>query len=835
MSEGNGNLDDSCGRLVLGGIGNKVKLQLKNDVLPSSHKPSRSVGGTMIEVKRKRRVLTGEYVSADADGGDLTKHERMARVNALNNAVDMLAKRVVDREVVSEMTEVDESEVVAQEIVEIVTVVEESGDVDVGQIADESEVVYVGVDGKGFNDVDGHQDDSVKDKRGRAVVDDKRPSKRRVEDDKIGGIKLKVAKTSFIKHAKSLIEEELGNEFSDERLREFDVVRQRTSSRGRKRRFTNVAERAVQKIVKVVVIPDKVSIKELASRMSERVKDVCKRAKLVTGRDKFEPDSIVDAEVAMMIVNEFKHEFKRVSGYVVEDDLKINISEYVGVERPPIVTVMGHVDHGKTSLLDALRSTDVASGETGGITQHIGAYQVRSQSGKKITFVDTPGHEAFTEMRMRGANVTDIVVLVVAVDDGIMEQTIEAINHAKAANVDMIVAVNKIDKPKADVDRVASALLGHGVIVESMGGDTLMVPVSAKNRINLDKLEEAILMVAEMKELKAPVDCRAYGTVIEARIDRSRGVLVTLIVRGGTLSIGDVIVVGSVFCKVKAMFDCFGKSVKSATPSTPVEVMGFEALPNNGDVFCVAKSEKQAREVMEFRLRKLEEGNADDFHKTLSIDDIIGAKDAVKPEECNIILKCDVIGSLGAIVGAISRLNCDDVKVNILHGAVGDVNESDVSLAKASKADIVTFNVKVDQKILDTVKCLGINIKSYGAIYQLIDGVKEIMNGVLSPINQDVYLGKATVKMVVGVNKNGAILGCYVIDGKVVRGSNVRVIRNGQVIKDGGKLKVLRRFKDDVQELRTNFECGMCVDIGCDVLIDDQLEIYNTVVQNRSV
>ena len=490
-------------------------------------------------------------------------------------------------------------------------------------------------------------------------------------------------------------------------------------------------------------------------------------------------------------------------------------------------------DSGKTSLLDAIRQANVAGGEAGGITQHIGAYQVSTPSGQKITFIDTPGHEAFTAMRARGAKVTDIVVLVVAADDGVMPQTIEAINHAKAANVPMIVAINKVDKPSADPKRVATELLQHGVVVESMSGETLDIPVSAIKRTNLDKLLEAIALQAEILELKANPERSAEGFVIEAKLERGRGPVGTLLVQRGTLEVGDIVVAGSAWGRVRALLDDKGKVVDKAGPSVPVEVLGFDSAPEAGDQFAVVESEARAREITDYRVRKRREalGSAGSAR---TLEQMMQQLKEAGKKEFPLVVKGDVQGSVEAITGALAKLGNEEVGARIVHSGVGQITESDIALASASKAIILGFNVRANVQAKQAADSQGIEIRYYSIIYDLVDEVKAAMSGLLAPTKKEVFLGYATIKQVFNISKQGKVAGCQVTEGKVERGAKVRLLRDKTVIHEG-TLSILKRFKDDVREVPVGQECGMAFANYQDIREGDEIECFQVETIARTL
>jgi translation initiation factor IF-2 len=542
----------------------------------------------------------------------------------------------------------------------------------------------------------------------------------------------------------------------------------------------------------------------------------------------------IDADTAELIVAEFGHKPKRVSESDVEEGF-IGAKDVVEHLEPraPVVTIMGHVDHGKTSLLDAIRQANVAAGEAGGITQHIGAYQVTAPDGGKITFIDTPGHEAFTAMRARGAKVTDIVVLVVAADDGVMPQTIEAINHAKAAQVPMIVAINKIDKPGSDPTRVATELLQHEVVVESMSGETQDIPVSALKRTNLDKLLEGIALQAEILELKANPDRSAEGFVIEAKLERGRGPVGTLLVQRGTLRVGDIVVAGSSWGRVRALLDDKGKAVVSAGPSVPVEVLGFDSAPEAGDQFAVVESEARAREITDYRVRKRREalGSAG---TSRTLEQMMQQLKEAGKREFPLVVKGDVQGSVEAIMGALGKLGNEEVMARIVHSGVGQITESDVALAAASKAIIIGFNVRANLQAKQSADSQGIEIRYYSIIYDLVDQVKAAMSGLLAPTRKEVFLGYATIKQVFNVSKVGKVAGCQVTEGKVERGAKVRLLRDKTVIHEGS-LAILKRFKDDVREVPAGQECGMSFANYQDIREGDEIECFQVEVIARTL
>ncbi|MDR6664907.1 translation initiation factor IF-2 [Rhizobium sp. 1399] len=579
-----------------------------------------------------------------------------------------------------------------------------------------------------------------------------------------------------------------------------------------------------EKITREVVLPETITIQELSQRMSERAVDVIKY--LMKEGQMMKPGDVIDADLAELIAGEFGHTVRRVSESDVELGI-FNVSDEQGelVSRPPVVTIMGHVDHGKTSLLDAIRHANVVSGEAGGITQHIGAYQVE-QNGQKITFIDTPGHAAFTAMRARGAQATDIAILVVAADDSVMPQTIESINHAKAAGVPIIVAINKVDKHEADPQKVRNQLLQHEVFVESMGGEVLDVEVSAKTGKNLDKLLEAILLQAEILDLKANPNRTAEGTVIEAQLDRGRGAVATVLVQKGTLRPGQIIVAGDVWGRVRALVTDKGDHVKEASPATPVEVLGLSGTPQAGDKFAVVENESRAREISEYRQRLARDKAAARLSgQRGSLEQMMTQLQSTGVKEFPLVIKGDVQGSIEAIAGALDKLGTDEVRARIVHSGAGGITESDISLAEASNAAIIGFNVRANAQARQFAEREGIEIRYYNIIYDLVDDVKAAMSGLLSPERRETFIGNAEILEVFNITKVGKVAGCRVVEGKVERGAGVRLIRDNVVVHEG-KLKTLKRFKDEVSEVPMGQECGMAFENYEDMRVGDVIECF---------
>ncbi len=614
----------------------------------------------------------------------------------------------------------------------------------------------------------------------------------------------------------------------DERTRSVAAFRRRVQ-----RLKGHVAEQK-EKLSREVVLPETITIQELASRMSERGVDVIKL--LMKQGEMAKITDVIDADTAQLIAEELGHTVKRVAESDVEEGLFDRPDADANLlPRPPVVTIMGHVDHGKTSLLDAIRHANVVSGEAGGITQHIGAYQIVAPNGTPVTFIDTPGHAAFTAMRARGAKVTDIVVLVVAADDGVMPQTVEAIAHARAAGVPMIVAINKIDKPEAKPERVRTELLQHEVQVESLGGETLEVEVSAKQGTNLDKLLDLIALQSEVLDLKADPTRPAEGTVIEARLDRGRGPVATVLVQRGTLHVGDLIVGGSQWGRVRALLDDKGAVRDEAGPSMPVEVLGFSGSPEAGDRVAVVDTEARAREVTEYRERqKREKAAVRGGVARGSLADMMSQLKTVGRKEFPLVIKGDVQGSVEAIVATLEKLNTEEVAARVIHAGIGGITESDITLAEASNAAIIGFNVRAHKEARALAEQGGIEIRYYNIIYNLVDDVKAAMSGLLPPTLREEMLGNAQILEVFTISKVGKVAGCRVTDGVVQRGANVRLIRDNVVVHEG-KLSTLKRFKDEVKEVVAGQECGMAFENYQDMRVGDVIECYNVQEIKRSL
>jgi len=802
-----------------------------------SHGRSKSV---MVEVKKKRsfgrdsagrmRAVSEEQGASPLDleelpdTGNLTEEERAARMRAIRGAAEEAEKRSID-ELEDERRKLDaENKQRAQEEEEAKRRAEDEArqkaEEEARLRAEEEASRRVPIDGEPVaRKADDKPSESDKTPR-KAKTEPKRP--RRAKDAPQRRMQGKLTIGDALRQA----------EDGDEgRVRSLAAMR-RAQERERKRQQAELLKGDVQQRVREVVVPETITVADLANRMATRAPEVVKI--LMNMGVMAAANQTIDADTAELVVNELGHKIKRVS----ESDVEIGLE---GIEddaadlqvRAPVVTVMGHVDHGKTSLLDAMRQSDVAAGEAGGITQHIGAYQVTLASGAAITFLDTPGHEAFTAMRARGAGVTDIVILVVAADDGVQPQTAEAISHAKAAEVPIIVAINKIDAPGADVNRVRNELLTHEIVVESLGGDVLDVEVSAKEKTNIDKLEEAILLQTEILELKANPSRPAQGTVVEAKMEQGRGSVATVLIDKGTLHTGDIFVAGSEWGRVRAMIDDRGNSVKSAGPSQPVEVLGLQGTPSAGDPINVVEDEGRAREVGEYRQRQSRQSSmAAGARGTLEqMFDQIKAGDG---SEMPMLVKTDVQGSLEAILGSLQKIATDEAKVRMLHSGVGGITESDVVLAGASQGVIIGFNVRANPQARELAKRDNVDIRYYSIIYDVIDDMKNLLSGLLAPEIREKQIGYAEIREVFGITKVGKIGGCMVTEGEVKRGAKVRLLRDDVVIHEGS-LKTLKRFKDDVREVQQGYECGMAFENYDDIKEGDMVECFEVEEITRSL
>jgi translation initiation factor IF-2 len=659
-------------------------------------------------------------------------------------------------------------------------------------------------------------DDEVRSKSPRGVVrrDVKLPAPARIKGD----MEKRRGKLTL---ANALSEDE-------DRNRSIAAFRRRTE---RLKKQAQGFQKPTEKVVREVVIPEAITIQELANRMAERAVDIIKI--LMKQGQMHTINDVIDADTAQIITEEMGHKVKRVAESDIVEGLSGETDKAEQLKpRPPVVTIMGHVDHGKTSLLDAIRKTNVVSGEAGGITQHIGAYQVQTPNGQ-ITFIDTPGHEAFTAMRARGAKATDIVVLVVAADDGVMPQTVEAINHARAADVPIIVAINKIDKPSANPNRVRTELLKHEIVVESMGGETLEVEVSALKGTNLDKLLETILLQAEVLDLKANPDREAGGMVVEAQLDKGRGPVATVLVQRGTLRLGDIFVAGSAWGRVRALVNDKGEQIKEAGPSVPVEVLGLNSAPEAGDQFDVVPNEARAREVTDYRERKRRETRGAASARS-SLEQMMSQLKDGGIKEFPILVKADVQGSAEAIVQALEKIGNEEIRARVIHYAVGGINESDIGLATASNAVVLGFNVRASGQARAAAERAGIEIRYYNIIYDLVDDIKDAMSGKLAPELRETFLGNARILEIFNITKVGKVAGCQVTEGSVQRGAKVRLIRDNVVIHEG-TLSTLKRFKDEVKEVQAGQECGMAFENYQDMRAGDVIECFRVEKVQRKL
>ena len=649
----------------------------------------------------------------------------------------------------------------------------------------------------------------------------------RADKNKSGKLKLRAGEERR-SSGKITVQNALSN-IEEQRMRSLASIRRQREKALKKAQGGSDAS---EKVIRDVVIPEAITVAELANRMAERTVDVIKTlmklGMMVTATQS------IDADTAELVVSEFGHKFKRVTEGDVENVLRDDEEEETGnlKPRPPVVTIMGHVDHGKTSLLDALRKTDVVAKEAGGITQHIGAYQVELPGGQKVTFLDTPGHEAFTAMRARGAKITDIVVLVVAADDGIMEQTKEAIAHAKAAEVPIVVAVNKIDKPGGDINRVKQELMQYGLIPEEFGGETIVIGVSAKTGENLDQLVESLLLQAEVLELKANPDRIASGVVVEARLDPGKGAVTTILIQKGTLRVGELVVAGPAYGRIRIMMDDKGQVVKEATPGMPVVVLGLSQAPEAGDTFSVVDNEKTARDIAEYRERRIREQNV--VLSTRTMESLFGSAAGTNAKELPVIIKGDVQGSVEAIAGSLHKYSGAEVAVRILHSGVGGITESDITLAKATGAMIIAFNVRAAPKAKEMAAKEKITIRYYSIIYNVVDDVKAALSGMLSPTLKENFLGYAEIREIFNISKAGKVAGCMVTEGVIKRGCKVRLLRDNTVIHEG-TLKTLKRFKDEVKEVKGGMECGMAFENYDDIRQGDQIECFEVEELARTV
>lgn len=811
-------------------LGGKATLSLKGNIgavrSPGASSNSASVS---VEVRRSRRTGTQtsspSSTSAPSLEDKLTAQEREARAQALQKALEQGGRRTTlpKRQPIQIKQDEPKPEAVPVDNAR-------SLEMEEARKIDEAERLKAG---DNFRPVPGAPSapGAPAFRRPATAAEEEAESMR----DKLKKAASKQVKSSTDDRRRSRITVTQALNNDPERDRGPSMAAQRRA-REKARLAARGSQEAKEKVLREVILPEVITVGELAIRMTEPSKEVIKA--LMKMGVMVTINQSIDADTAELVVTEFGHTVRRVTDADVEIGVEGTLDTAAElVIRAPVVTIMGHVDHGKTSLLDALRSTDVVSGEAGGITQHIGAYQVSMPSGQKITFLDTPGHAAFTEMRARGANATDIVVILVAANDSIMPQTVEAINHARAANVPIIIAINKIDLPDANPAKVKQDLLQHSVVIEELSGDVQCVEISAKKRMNLDKLEEAILIQAEVLELRANPNREAQGVVIESKLDKGRGPVATILVQKGTLKIGDIFIAGSAFGKVRAIINDHGKNIDEAGPGLPVEVLGGNGTAMSGDVFSVVEDESRAREITDYRIRQRRAIAAAKAVKgRTTLEDYLIQKELGEITKLPVIIKADVHGSVEAISMSLKKLSEDnpDVEVQILHSGAGGITESDVTLARASKALIIGFNVRAQAQARDMAHRDGVDIRYYNVIYDVIDDAKAILTGMLAPTMREDYLGQATIKQVFSITKVGKVAGCEVTIGMVKRGAKVRLLRDDVVIHEG-KLKTLQRFKDEVTEVKEGTECGMAFEGYEDIRAGDIIECYDVIAVARKV
>ena len=790
--------------------GSKKTLSLKTNVNPTqirSNFSSNRANTVVVETKRKRVIRNPEKATSldKTESNELTNREISARNQAIIDSKNSnLSEPKTDRENITDTTKGES-----------------------GKINEENDPVSQKIIENTNVPLPQEMDGGKKNKRNTASVEEQKQDalNEEVDEEKTPNKFTRFRSQEERRQTKITVTTALDD---SPRQRSLASIRRR---RERERR-QHTTPMPTQKISREIIIPEVITIQELANRMAERAVDVIKLLMKQGQMNKI--TDVIDADTAQLIAEELGHSVKRVSESDVEEGLEgIDDREDDLQPRSPVVTIMGHVDHGKTSLLDALRETSVVSGEAGGITQHIGAYQLNTSKNNTITFIDTPGHAAFTSMRSRGAKVTDIVVIVVAANDGVMPQTIEAINHSKEANVPIIVAINKIDLDGADPNRVRNELLAHEVIVESLGGDILEVEVSATKKTNLDQLIDTIILQSEVLDLKANPNRSADGTVIESSLDKGKGPVATVLVQRGTLNIGDIVVLGSAWGKVRALSNDLGTSIQKAQPSDPVEILGLNSVPEAGDKFTVVNSEARAREITEYRHRKIK-NYATGITNKLTLENMMGQIKEKNLKELPVLLKADMQGSIEAISSALNELGSDEVVVRIIHSAVGAVSETDIALASASNAILLAFNVRPNPNAKIQAQTDGIEIRQYSIIYNLIDEIKLALSGLLDPTINEKIIGNAEVKEVFYISKIGKVAGCMVTDGIVRNKENLRLIRDSIVIHEG-KLSSLKRFQEEVREVQVSQECGISFQNYQDIKAGDIIECYEIETIERSL
>ena len=790
--------------------GSKKTLSLKTNVNPTqirSNFSSNRANTVVVETKRKRVIRSPEKATSfdKTESGDLTNKEISARNQAITDSKNSnLSSPKTDPENITDSTKGEISKI------------KEKNNTVSQKILDNANVL-----------VPQEMNGGKKNKRNTDSVEEQKQDlvNEEVDEEKAPNKFTRFRPQEERRQTKITVTTALDD---SPRQRSLASIRRRRERE--RRQHTNPIP--TQKISREIIIPEAITIQELANRMAERAVDVIKLLMKQGQMNKI--TDVIDADTAQLIAEELGHSVKRVSESDVEEGLEgIDDKEDDLQPRYPVVTIMGHVDHGKTSLLDALRETSTVSGEAGGITQHIGAYQLNTSKKNTITFIDTPGHAAFTSMRSRGARVTDIVVIVVAANDGVMAQTIEAINHSKEANVPIIVAINKIDLEGADPNRVRNELLAHEVIVESLGGDILEVEVSATKKTNLNQLIDTIILQSEVLDLKANPNRSADGTVIESSLDKGKGPVATVLVQRGTLNIGDIVVLGSAWGKVRALSNDLGTSIQKARPSDPVEILGLNSVPEAGDKFTVVNSEARAREITEYRHRKIK-NYATGITNKLTLENMMGQIKEKNLKELPVLLKADMQGSIEAISSALNELGSDEVVVRIIHSAVGAVSETDIALASASNAILLAFNVRPNPNAKLQAQTDGVEIRQYSIIYNLIDEIKLALSGLLDPTINEKIIGNAEVKEVFYISKIGKVAGCMVTDGIVRNKENLRLIRDSIVIHEG-KLSSLKRFQEEVREVQVSQECGISFQNYQDIKAGDIIECYEIETIERSL
>ncbi len=773
-------------------------LELKKNTLSLTKKVSTFSGAT-VQVKRKKRI-----VATDHKTGELTQ-EASEKLKLIQQARQRMLEKEQQEQALKAAQE-KQAEITRQETAVIAEKPAETSEKP--EIPAEKSATSAPAKPEVKTDV-------VRKKERNVAIDENRPTRPKTFEDK----RANKSNMNAYRNTRVSMDDDMDDNTGGKNRRSLASIKR---SREKERLKHLEQLKTVEKVVREVVIPETITVQELANRMSEKgaavVKVLMKLGMMVT------ITQTIDADTAELVAEELGHKIKRVAESDVEDFLKHDDDNPADlVSRPPVVTVMGHVDHGKTSLLDALRSTNVVSGESGGITQHIGAYQVNLNGDKKVTFIDTPGHEAFTQMRARGAQVTDLVVLVVAANDSVMPQTVEAIRHAKAANVPMVIAINKMDVPGANPNKVRTDLLQHEVVVESMGGEILDVEVSAKQRTNMDKLIETILLQAEVLDLKASQKASPEGVVVEARMDKGRGSVATVLVQKGTLKVGDIFVSGQEWGRVRSLFNDKGQKVKQALPAEPVEVIGLQGTPAAGDDFVVVDSESRAREISTYRQRKNRE--LLQVKTITNAESLLAQIKAGEIKELPVIIKGDVQGSVEALNGILSKIANNEVKVRVLHSAVGAINESDITLARASKAIVIGFNVRANPTAREMARRDGVDIRYYSIVYDVANEMKRAVEGLLEPEYKEKIIGYAQIRQVINISKVGKIAGCMVTEGVIKRGAKVRLLRDGVVI-CADDLAQLKRGKDDVKEVRESYECGIRLEKYDDIKVNDVIECF---------